>query len=80
MKSLIVFFFLVGIIFIVMGQNKFQCSPPRVEYRYIPRTFDQEQIDRVPILATYGHLFTKATPWEESVGYPGIFYNKREQF
>lgn len=80
MKSLILFFFFLGIIFIVMGQNNNSCPPPRVEYRYIPRTFDQEQYDRTPILATYGKLFTEASPWEESIGYPGTFFNKKEEF
>lgn len=80
MKSLIVFFILLGTIFIMTGQNKYSCPLPRVEYRYIPRTFEQEQMDRTPILGIYGKLFTHATPWEESVGYPGIFYNKKEEF
>jgi len=82
MKSLIVFFIFMGVIFILIGQkynNEF-CPPPRIEYRYIPRSFEQEQMDRVPILATYGKMFTRASPWEESIGYPGIFYNKKEEF
>lgn len=80
MKSIVLFFFLVGLMMIIIGNKKFSCLPPRVEYRYIPRSFTAEQYDRVPILATYGKLFTHADPWEESIGYPGIFYNKREEF
>ena len=80
MKSLIVFFILLGAIFIMSGQNAYSCPPPRVEYRYIPRTFSQEQMDRVPILSTYGKLFTDTTPWEDSIGYPGVFHNKKEEF
>ena len=80
MRSLIIFFFFIGVIFIMMGERHNICTPPRVEYRYIPRTFEQEQVDKVPILSTYGDLFTKATPWEMSVGYPSIFYNKKENF
>ncbi len=80
MKSLIIFFFFIGVIFIIMGQRSDICSPPRVEYRYIPRTFEQEQLDKTPILATYGDLFTKASPFSESIGYPGIFYDKKERF
>lgn len=80
MKSLIVFFFLLGVILIIYGQQSNICPPPRIEYRYIPRTFEQEQLDRVPILATYGDLFTKSSPWTDSIGYPGIFYDKKEAF
>ncbi len=60
--------------------QKNDCPPPRIEYRYIPKSFEQEQYDRVPILATYGDLFTKATPWEQAIGYPSIFFDKSEKF
>lgn len=81
MKSLIVFFIFLGAMFILMGsKNESLCLPPKIEYRYIPRTFEEEQLDRVPILATYGKLFTHSDPWETSVGFPGVFYNKKEEF
>ena len=80
MKSLIIFLFLIGIIFIIYGQQNYNCPPPRIEYRYIPRTLEQEELDRTPILATYGKLFTHSDPWDLSIGYPGIFYNKKESF
>ena len=80
MKSLIIFFFFIGIIFIMMGQQSDMCPGPRVEYRYIPRTFDQEQLDRTPILATYGDLFTKNSAWTNSIGFPGVFFDKKERF
>ncbi len=80
MKSLILFFLLMGVIFIIKGQKGNDCPPPRVEYRYIPRTLAQQEYDRVPILSLYGKLFTHASPWEQSLGYPSIFYNKKERF
>ena len=80
MKSFIIFFFLVGIIFMIMGNQKFDSPPPRIEYRYIPKTFEEEQYDQVPILATFGKLFTHSSPFDDSIGYPSIFYNKRENF
>ena len=78
MKSIIVFLFLLGIIFIIIGQQKCEVLPPRVEYRYIPQTFNDEQYMRVPISAVYGKLFTNASPWENSIGYPNVFFNKTE--
>lgn len=80
MKALIVFLFLLGIIFIIYGQKNENCPLPLIEYRYIPKSFEDEQYDRTPILSTYGSLFTKASPWEKSIGYPGIFYDKKEVF
>lgn len=62
------------------GRNQSSTPPPRIEYRYIPRNFETEQYLQTPILDTYGKLFTDASPWEESMGYPGIFMNKKEDF
>ena len=80
MRSLIILLFLIGVIMIVYDIQKDNCPPPRIEYRYIPKTFEEEQLEQLPILGIYGDLFTKATPWTESVGYPGIFKNKKEAF
>jgi hypothetical protein len=80
MKSIIVFFIFLGAMFILMGQNNIEKCLPKIEYRYIPQTFEQEQLDRVPILATYGKLFTHTDPFQESIGYPSVFFNKKESF
>ena len=80
MKSIIIFFLFLGILFIMKGQSQLECPPPRVEYRYIPKPFIDQQYERLPILATYGKLFSHASPWEKSIGYPGTFYNKKEEF
>ncbi len=80
MKSLILFFLLVGVIFIIKGQKENETCIPKIEYRYIPRTLEQEEYDRTPILATYGQLFTHASPFESSIGYPGIYMDKKERF
>lgn len=82
MKSIILFFFFIGIILVLMGQNiaDRDGTPPRVEYRYIPRDFTMDQYDRLPILSTFGKLFTQASPWERSIGYPSTYYRKKEEF
>ncbi len=80
MKSVILFFLFLGIVIIIYSQAKNECPPPRVEYRYIPKSFTEEQFDRLPIMATYGKLFTHASPWEKSIGYPNVFFNKKEEF
>lgn len=80
MKSIILFFLFIGIIFIVIGVKKNDCEPPKIQYRYIPRDFNDEQMMQTPLLGMYGKLFTANSPWEESVGYPGIFYDKKEKF
>ena len=45
MKSIILLLAIIGIIIVCSGyiQNNLQCPPPIVQYRYIEKTFDQEQ-------------------------------------
>lgn len=80
MRSLIILIFFFGIISIMYDQfkNGNYCAPPRVEYRYIPQTFEEQQMERMPIMSVYGDLFYKPSPWTESVGFPGVFFNKKE--
>ena len=79
MRSLILFLFFIGVFLIMKGQQMTEgCMPPRIEYRFIPQTFEEQQYQQLPIMATYGKLFTHTSPWEDSIGYPGIFYDKQE--
>lgn len=81
MRSIIILIFLLGIISIMYDQmNSKNCPPPRIEYRYIPQTFEEQQTERLPIMSVYGDLFYKPSPWTESIGYPGVFFNKKEAF
>jgi hypothetical protein len=79
MKSIIVLTCFVGVVAIIIGyinQIK-QCPPPRVEYRYIPRTFEDEQNDPVKVTKLYRNMFEEPTPWLAGyrMGYirPNIF-------
>lgn len=78
MNSLVIFFFLLGVIFIITGQQKYNCPLPQVEFKYIPKSFTAEQYERIPIMSTYGRLFTDVSPWEKSAGYPNLFSAKKE--
>ncbi len=67
MKLLIILLLIVGIIFISIGYiktNQF-CPPQRIEYRYIPRTFEQEQNNPVSLMSIHGKMF-KDVPVLES--------------
>lgn len=59
MKSLVLLLLYIGIIFIAIGYIKSNqsCPPPIVEYRYVPRTFEQEQSNPIPIMSVYGKMF-----------------------
>ena len=49
MRSLSLLFLIIGIIFITIGYNEkvSKCPLPKIEYRYIPRNFYEEQNSQV---------------------------------
>lgn len=66
MKSLILILMMTGVILIAVGYiktNQF-CPPPKIEYRYVPRTFEQEQNNPIPIMSVHGKMFKKSSPFE----------------
>lgn len=79
MKSIILFFLFLGVISIIMGINKNSVQPPTIQYQYIPRDFNDEQMMQQNLLGMYGNLFVKPDIWSEQ-NYPGIFYDKKEKF
>jgi len=40
---------------------------PRVIYRYIPRTFIEEQEDPIPVTDIFETMFSQPTPWVDSI-------------
>ena len=65
MKSVILLFLFIGIIFMVIGYIKTnqKCPPPIIEYRYYPKTFNQQMEDEVPVSMIFGKMFKDKTPW-----------------
>lgn len=78
MKSIIFLFLFFGLMAIGLGyyRSNQQCPPPVIEFRYLPKTFDEEQDNQPPILAIYGKMFDDISPWEKTQGYadgyPGV--------
>jgi hypothetical protein len=71
MKSIIVVLLIISIIFIAVGYIKSnqKCPPPIVEFRYIPRTFKEEQNVTTPILSQFGKLFNEPSAWIKNNGF-----------
>lgn len=65
MKSLITIGFFVGVIFITIGyiNQLHKCPPPQIEYRYVPRTFDEDQDNPVRVSEVFDKMFREPTPW-----------------
>lgn len=68
MRTIIVILTFLGIIAIAIGYvNQIKkCPPPKVEYRYVPRTFQQDQDNPVKISELFNVMFTEPTPWIRS--------------
>ncbi len=77
MKSLILLFLLGGLILIVVGyiQSNQHCPPPIVQFRYVPRTFTENEDTPIPVLSIFGKMFDEPSAWQKSVGYAST-YNK----
>lgn len=69
MKSLIFFLFLIGMIVIIHSiyEQKFNSLKDniRVEYRFIPRTYYEQQLTDSTVSSNFKNMFEKDSPWFE---------------
>ena len=64
-RFIVLVLFLMGVIFIIIELTKSynECPAKKIEYRYLPRTFKEEQESPIPIDDVYGTMFAQASPW-----------------
>jgi hypothetical protein len=69
MKAIIFFLLIVGLFMVIHGiyQQKFIALQEnrRVEYRFLPRTFYEEQIADTDVSSKFKVMFDKESPWFE---------------
>ena len=69
MRSIIIFLFCFGVILIIHSiyEQKYEAlkDNARVEYRFIPRTYYEEQLANTPVSSLYKNMFDKESPWFE---------------
>ena len=67
MKSLIVFAFFIGMFMIINGvyEQKFKAlqENKRVEYRFVPRTYYEEQLSDTNLSYKMSDMFNHVAPW-----------------
>ncbi len=65
MNIFLLLLLLVGLIFITIGYVKSgkRCPPKRVEYRFTPKTFIEEQESPVPVTDIFASMFFESTPF-----------------
>lgn len=68
----------IGIMFVLVGwaTSKRQCPVTRVEYRYVPRTFVEEQNEPVPMEDIFGKMFREQQPFVG--GFSDIYIPRNE--
>jgi len=67
---IIIIIFILFLIVIELTQlnTKKKCPKPLIEYRYVPRSFKDEQEEPVSIEDIFGIMFSKPSPWMISRG------------
>ena len=65
MRSTIFVLLFVGVLLMVAGFIKSQrhCPPAKVEYRFVPRTFIEDQESPVPVTDIFAKMFFESSPF-----------------
>lgn len=65
MNLFLVFLLFIALVLMVVGYIRAtsQCPPRKIEYRYVPRTFIEEQEDPTPVTDIFAKMFYESTPW-----------------
>ena len=66
MNFVLLICFILSIMLLYMGfMNTFwKCPPPRIEYRYVPRSFYEEQLQETDIMSHFSKMFDKPSTWD----------------
>lgn len=82
MNSLVLLLFLIGIILITIGYTKsnLKCPPSKIQYRFIPRSFYEEQLSPNNVLSNFQSMFNESSPWYKYDDNTKIFSNNNDNF
>ena len=76
LKSISFFLLFSGLVLITIGyvQQESRIKAPRVEFRYVPRSFKEQNAEKVPLMSIFGNLFSNRSTWSQNRffmdGYP----------
>ena len=78
-KSIILLLIFLGIILVSVEIVRIKAGlieqKPKIIYRYIPRTFEEEQLDPIYISDIFETMFSQPSPWVGSIR----TYDRRKQ-
>lgn len=70
-KALVIIIIFVGLTMIIMDVARINAGlidkEPKIIYRYVPRTFEEEQLDPVFVTDIFGVMFENPSPWSSSI-------------
>jgi hypothetical protein len=69
-KKLIYFLLFIGILMITINLVSMYkaCPQERIVYRYVPRTFEEEQNSPIPVTELFADLFNQPDTWTAVFG------------
>lgn len=64
-KNVMIVILFIALLLITVSYTKMNatCTKTRIEYRYIPRTFTEEQDSPVSVSELFNNLFSQPSPW-----------------
>ena len=80
MKSLVILVLFVGMFLIVQGvfDGKLKAAQEnkQIEYKFIPRTYYEEQLDSMQLQTKMSRMFDQVSPWFDRVNGPALMPDK----
>jgi hypothetical protein len=55
--------YLVGLLLVIRTTNAKVCPPPRIEYRFVPRTFKENSDSPIKVSEIFKTMFEKPSPF-----------------
>lgn len=68
-KSLVITIIFIGILLMTVSivQTTQKCPQDKIIYRYLPRTFEEEQDEPAYVSDIFNTMFTQDSPWVKSM-------------
>jgi hypothetical protein len=78
-NNILIILMIVGLVCAVVSLTKELSTQPEqiIEYKYIPRTFQEEQDNPVYVSDIFKDMFDKPSPWVASIN--NIDYQKKQE-
>jgi hypothetical protein len=80
MKLYSIFIFIIALLLVIRTTITNVCPPPRIEYRFVPRTFKENSDDPIKVSEIFKSMFEKPTPFLNSTSGRVVSKNNVNRF